>query len=218
MVTVAHIVEKIVKQRPFLQEALTKGIINYGALADNILNEVEKELNKPVTHAAVMMALRRMNEKLETAFVKTLKFNEQCDLIIRDGLVEITVEKNKQNIEATKQLPELVDLPRGDFLTLTHGIYEITIITNQKHKKSVLNKFKKDTVTHIIDDLSALTITIPLDFLDTPGFFYLVTRELTWEDINTIEIVSTLTELTFILKSKDAPRAFTCIKQLITRK
>ena len=46
MVTVAHLVEKIIAQKPFLQEALSKGIVNNAALAEELLPEIEKELKK----------------------------------------------------------------------------------------------------------------------------------------------------------------------------
>jgi len=48
MVTVAHLVEKIIAQKPFLQEALSKGIVNNAALAEELLPEIEKELKKRV--------------------------------------------------------------------------------------------------------------------------------------------------------------------------
>ena len=37
MVTVAHLVEKIVEQKPFVQEALSRGIINNAALAEELI-------------------------------------------------------------------------------------------------------------------------------------------------------------------------------------
>ena len=36
MVSVTHIVEKQLNSKPFLQEALAKGIINYAALAEQL--------------------------------------------------------------------------------------------------------------------------------------------------------------------------------------
>ena len=36
MVTVSHIVKKIVNERPVLQETIIEGIISYGALAEKI--------------------------------------------------------------------------------------------------------------------------------------------------------------------------------------
>ena len=48
MVTVAHLVEKMIEQKPFLQESLNQGIINNAALAERLLPQIEKELKKKV--------------------------------------------------------------------------------------------------------------------------------------------------------------------------
>ncbi len=57
MVTVSHLVEKIVKRKPFLEEALARGILNYVALAETLQPEIEKELKTKVKTSAIMMAL-----------------------------------------------------------------------------------------------------------------------------------------------------------------
>ena len=46
-----------------------------------------------------MMALRRLNEKLERLPFKEIRFDESSNIIIREGLIEITVEKNKNTLE-----------------------------------------------------------------------------------------------------------------------
>lgn len=218
MVTVSRVVEKIVERKPFLHEALRKGIVNYGALAELLLPDIEKELKTKVKYAAVMMALRRLNEKLEKLSLKELKFDEGSTIIIRDNLIEITVEKSKSTLKKIKVLFEKVDYSKGDFLTVTEGVYEITLITNQKNLKWLLKSFQKSEIITIIRDLSALTLTIPIAFIETPGFFYLITRALLWENINIEEIVSTARELTLIIKSSDVPDTFNVLKKLIKEK
>ena len=43
MVTIAKIVEKQIEEKPFLQEALSRGIINNAALAEQLIPIVEKK-------------------------------------------------------------------------------------------------------------------------------------------------------------------------------
>ena len=218
MVTVSRIVEKLVERKPFLQEFLRKGIVNYGALAEDLLPDIERELKKKVKPTAVMMALRRLNEKLERLPFKEIRFDESSNIIIREGLIEITVEKNKNTLEKIKSLFKKINYSRGDFLTVTQGVYEITLITNRKNLKWLSKTFYKSEIISIIKDLSALTLTIPIDFIETPGFFYLITRSLVWENINIEEIVSTARELTLIIKSEDVPNTFDVLKKLIEEK
>ena len=68
MVNVSHLVEKIIEQKPFLQEALSKGIVNNAALAEELRPQIEKELKKEVKFSAVNMAVRRLSEKLNKSF------------------------------------------------------------------------------------------------------------------------------------------------------
>jgi len=57
---------------------------------------------------------------------------------------------------------------------------------------------------------------IPLDAIEQYGLFYVVTRELSWENINIIELVSTLREMTLILHQKDVTRAFDIMQRLVS--
>ncbi|PIN81114.1 hypothetical protein COV11_02650 [Candidatus Woesearchaeota archaeon CG10_big_fil_rev_8_21_14_0_10_30_7] len=213
--SITRSVEKIIRNKPFLQEALVKGIINYGGLADELISDIEKEIGKKVQHAAVMMALRRLSEKLEKKPMTLLKFSENTSLIARDSLVEVTVEKSKKTLDKIKELFNKVDYAKGDFLTVTQGMYEITIITNKNNLKWLLKNFKKEEIVAVLKNLSALTLTIPLEFTETQGFFYQVTKALSWEGINIKEIVSTTRELTCLVNSEDISRAFDTLKKLV---
>ena len=67
-----------------------------------------------------------------------------------------------------------------------------------------------------MENLSSLTLNIPESSIETIGLFYIVTRALNWENINIIDIVSTYTEMTFIVKEEDTARSFNALKRLLT--
>lgn len=54
----------------------------------------------------------------------------------------------------------------------------------------------------------ALTIVFHDDFIHTPGVVYNVLRRIGWEQINIFEIISTLTELTLIVRKQDSMKAY----------
>jgi len=215
MVTVAHIVERIVRERPFLQEALSRGIVNHAALANEILPEIERELRKPVTFSAVNMAVRRLSERLERSFVQRVRFDASTDITIRSDIVEICVFKSDDVQARIKNLYDLVDFKKGDFLTVTQGINEMLVLTNRVHEAKVRKLLPLRVIKKVIKGLSSVTIRIPLESIETVGLFYLLSRALAWENINIIEIVSTMTEMTLIIREEDTSRAFTCLKRLI---
>ena len=215
MVTVSHLVEKVIEQKPFIQEALSNGIINNAALADQMLPEIEKELKKKVKFSAVNMAIRRLSEKLGQSFISKAKFDKNSDITLKSNLIEITVYKMEDSQEYIKELYSLVDIKGGDFLTITQGLHELMIITNEKYEKKILEMFPNKLIKKSIKNLSSITINIPEESIETIGLFYIVTRALNWENINIVDIVSTFTEMTFIIKEEDTARSFNVFKELI---
>jgi aspartokinase len=215
MVTVSHLVEKIIEQKPFIQEALSSGIINNAALAEQMLPEIEKELKKKVKFSAVNMAIRRLSEKLEQSFIVKAKFDKNSDITVKSDLIEITVYKLEDVQKYVGELYTLVDLKGGDLLTITQGLHEVMMITNQKYENKILELFPKRIIKKSIKNLSSLTINIPEESFENVGLFYIVTRALNWENISIVDIVSTFTEMTFIIKEEDTARSFNVLKGLI---
>ena len=216
MVTVSHLVKRIVQRKPFLEEALARRLISYAALASSLKPEIEKELGKKIKPAAIMMAIRRLSDDLEKSLVRksAIRFKES-DLTIKSGLFEITALKSDSIIYSIKRLYDLMNFSRGDFLAIVHGLHEVSIISNTKNKEKIEKVFAEETTTKVVDRLSSLTIKLPPEAVDTIGYFYVITKALNWENINIVEIVSTYTEMTFIIKEQDVPRAFSAIKIVI---
>lgn len=215
MVTVSHLVEKIVEQKPFLQEALSRGIVNNAALAEELTPQIEKELKKKIKFSAVNMAVRRLSQKLEKTFIAKAKFDKNSDITIKSDLIEITVFKTEDVQGYVKKVYDIINFKKGDFLTITQGLNEVMIITNKRHEKKALGIFPSRFVKKTIKNLSSLTITIPPESIGTVGLFYIVTRALNWENINIVDIVSTFTEMTFIVSENDTARAFNVLNNLV---
>lgn len=216
MPSIAKIVEQIVKRQPYLEEAIIRKIINFSALAETVKLEVETALGQTINTSAIVMALRRYAQKIDTEFLNVSSLQmKDADITIRSDLFEITVRNDSANIQQLKTLYGIVDLSQGDFLAITNGNYEITIISNVRHKKAITSLFTKNLLIKTIDNLSSVSLKIPLDAINNPGMFYLFTKALAWENISIIEIVSTLSEMTFILNEYDIPRAFNIMKETI---
>ncbi len=214
MPSIAQIVEELVLEQPFLADALQRGLISYGALADELLPRAQRETKREVKHAAVMMALRRFADRLETQEPATPSFTG-ANVTIRSNLFEITVANTKRAFEAVHAFRERIRHDQGELLTVTQGLYELTIISNKQHLPALKEALQDETVKNVTEDLSLLTVRIPDDALETPGYFYTLTKAFAWESINIIEIVSTLTEMTFALNDRDIPRAYKLVKGVL---
>ncbi len=219
MVTVANVVSHIIQRRPFLEEALVNEIINYAYLADMLKPEIEKEMRREVNRYAIIMAIRRFTESLKESFVGNPALDlSGADVTITSGIFEITAVKDPETMKIVSMLYGLVEFGKGDFLTITQGLYEITILSNVRYKEKMLGLFEKRDVKKVSTGLSSLTVRIPEKIAEEVGLLYTLTKALSWENVNIFEVVSTLSEEIFIISEEDTARAFDSIKRLMKEK
>jgi len=214
MVTISYLAKQYVDQRPMLQEAARRGIISYGALAEKIKPLIERELGKKAKLSAIVMALRRHVETLKNNTVKLSSFRFQSELVLKTNLVDICVLKSSQLLRGLDKLLKIVDFDSGDTLNISQGNREVSIVTNAKHKKRMMAALGSEKILSCKDDLVSLSMLLPKQFVQTPGVIFLAVRRLAWDNINIIEIISTNTELSFIIASKDATGAYNALQGL----
>ncbi|MBI4440085.1 hypothetical protein HY638_03875 [Candidatus Woesearchaeota archaeon] len=218
MVTVSHIVKKIVQERPFLEEALGNRIISYGNLAEELTPLIEEELGKKVKHAAVAMALRRHGDEVEKKNISASKFPKHSELIMKTSLVDFTVRRTPTLLAKLKSIYHLVDFEKGDTLNIIIGNYEVSVVISEKYHDKLVDFLKGEKILNREEGLVSLTLTFSRDFIHTPGVIFTVIRRLAWENINIFEIVSTFTELTLILQKKDSLSAYHSLQNLLAEK
>ena len=134
MVTVSHLVKKIVSENSFLLEAMGKELVSYGNLAEQLKPEIEKELGKKVKDSAIVMALRRYGEELQSFDKKIKKFRFQGEILMRTNIMDFNVVKSGSLLTKIKNIYNLVDFGRGDTLNIILGSNEVSIVTNEKYK------------------------------------------------------------------------------------
>jgi hypothetical protein len=208
-------VEKIISEKPFIQEGLSRGIINNAALASEMVPEIETLLKRKVKFSAVNMSIRRLSEKLEKTFVKTAQFDKDSDITVKSNLVQVVIYKNEGIQEYIRKIYDVVDYKKGDFLTITQGIYEVMIITNSKYEKKVIGLFPQKIVKKVLRNLSGITVRMPEESFEMVGLFYQITRALAWENIVIVDFVSTFTEATMTFNEEDTSRAYETLKRLV---
>lgn len=216
MVTISRVVEKIVEENPFIQEALSRGIINYAALAEEFKPRVDRELKENVKESAIMMALRRLEERIDKSFAKKAKFDKNSDIFIKSDLFEISIKTSRKTFSKIKEIYEHIDHEK-DFLTITQGLTQVTIIANNRNKAKIIDVLSGEKIVKEIKNLASIGTTLKPSSTEEVGYFYLLTRAFAWENIPIVEIVSTLNELTFIVNEKDVPKVFTIFKEVIEK-
>lgn len=213
MVTVSHVAQKLVRDRVFVMEAMSRGIVSFGSLAEQLKPDIEKELGKKVKHHAIVMALRRYAETLKEKSKVT--FDYTSEIILKTDICDIAVRRSPTLLNKLKQLYDIVDFETGDILNAVHGRYEVSIVTNERYRERALKFLKGENILNVETGLVSLTLTFSKDFLYTPGVIFNIVRNLAWDNINILEIVSTNTELTFILNKEDAVRGYEVLERVV---
>jgi len=216
MVTVSQAVQKIVNDKVFIQEPMSRGIVSYGSLAEQIKPEIEKELGKKVKTHSIVMALRRYAENLKESH-NQVSFDYSSEIILKTDICDISVLRSQTLLNKLRKLYDIVDFETGDILNIIHGRYEVSIVTNERYREKTLKFLQNEKIINVEKNLVLLTLTFPKEFLYTPGVVFNVVRNIAWENINIFEIVSTNTELTFILSKEDAMKGYRALEKIIEK-
>ena len=217
MVNIAQITKKRVNENIMLENYLARGLINYVALAEKLKPEIEKELNKKVKVSTIAMALRRFSEKAKKVEESKLSL-KGSELIMKSNLCDITVYKSPNLFSKLKKLYEVIDYNKGDTLNIIHGNYDVSIIINERFEKKLREILEEEKILHIERELVAVTVKFGEHFLYTPGITFSLLKQLVLNNVNLIEIVSSLIEVTFIINKKEGIRAYNALEGFIERK
>ena len=214
MVTISQVVQKLVDERVYIQESMDKEIISYANLAKQLQPQVEEIMEKKVKKHAIEMALRRYKEQLKEKH-KQITFDYSSDIIMKTNVCDIAVVRSPMLLTKLRKLYDIVDYEKGDILNIIQGSSEVSIVTNERYKKELLEILKGEKIIITEENLVSLSMKFSKDFFYTPGIIFNIIRNVAWDNINIYEIVSTNTELTFIIHKKDAMKGYRALEKLI---
>ena len=163
MRTIANCVEAIIESQPFLEEALSRQIINFSALAKELNESVSFMLKKPVKDGAIMMALRRYNQPFNLENTIRLKevLENLGDITVRSNLSDFTFQNSKTLIQCHARVLEQINVNHQIFYAFTRGVFESSFIISSTEKDNILNFFKNEIQIELQDKLSAISINLP---------------------------------------------------------
>lgn len=219
MATISNIIEEIVADSPFLEDYMSKGLINVSSLARQLRPEIELRLNKTVKDSAVIMAIQRMpisvNQQHSEKINELIK--QITDVSVRSSLADYTFKNSVSLRACLTTLMQRIENNSEVFFTLSQGIYESTVIINKDWIEVVSEIFKNETCVNIEKEITALNIKLPELNTETKGIYYMIFKQFTISNINVKDVVSTSNELTILIDSSDSEKAFSAINKLSMR-
>ncbi len=206
-------VDNIISETPFLEEALSDGLINTSSLARKIHPEVEKKLQKKVNINAIIMAISRRPCKKHLLENKDIRqfIDDLGDIIVRSDLIECTFENSVNLYECNRQLMAELSHESNNFFSISQGVYETTLVVSRNLSNKIEKIYSGEKKVFEQDMLSSITIKLPENNTRIYGIYYFLLKNLAWAGINICEVISTSNEITFVVKEKDVHRAFSIL-------
>ncbi|MBI3630995.1 MAG: hypothetical protein HY221_01525 [Candidatus Sungbacteria bacterium] len=212
MMKISDTVEEILYSSEIALSALNGGFLNLSAYAKAIRKDVEARTKKPVRTGSIVVALSRM-KKTVTKREPLLPEPEIEDLSVKSGLVEATYDRTRDNLARLRALYGDRRIRTDDFFMVTQGTGEITIVALEQALPRIRAAMQPAKAKASITGLVGVTARFDEKYIAIPNIIFAFVRRLALKRINIVEIVSTYTELTFIVAQHDLPEAFLALNE-----
>lgn len=201
MIKIQPIVKDIILKELEAYIALTEDYMNMSSYAYKIRPTVEIITKKKVTITSLVVSLSRIKKELKKQ--KPLI----RDVVIKNittklPLTELVYENNNEFIEEMGTLYKKILISRDDFFVTTTSINEINIFISSNLASKVLKHFSHKPKI-INENLAAVGVSLSSENFDIPNTFFSLLSVTARANINIEELISTSTELIFIVKEKD---------------
>ena len=215
MKTIQEAISTIIKTKPYLEESLNEGIINLTALANQLMPEVEKLLSKEVKTGALVMAIKRHYPgKLTQINIQANNLIKNIsNIIVRSDISVFTYENTQELPSLLAKLSSELSLHKGLFYTFSQGVFETTVIINNRAEDRLYQILSSVKWLSFTRNLSCITLYLPDDNTEIPGYYYFILKKIAWEGINIVEILSTTNEFSIIVSDDDVDRVFSVLKE-----
>lgn len=208
MISIKESLLKIISDNFFLEDSLYYDYLNLTSFSSYILPRVKQITKKEVTIWSIKMALSRIaQEKQKTITHKKI---QKDNIFIKKNINLISLINSKKSNDLIYKIYSS-NLPwYENYFWVTRWIKEIDIIYSKKIKSQIDLLIKQNNVNTKLElnNLWAIWIHLDKELLNTVWIIYDLTKKLTFFNVNIVTMLSTYTEISFIVNEKDLKKAF----------
>jgi len=212
MIKIQPVVREIVLEEIEAYFALTNGYMNMSSYAYQIRPKVERLTKKKITIASLVVSLSRLRKefKKEKPLIHKVPL---ANITTKLPLSEIAYEKTNKLVNELESLNKTIAVLPEDFFTVTMGTSEIDIMCSANLERKILKHFKAKPkiVNH---NLAAIGVSFDPVVFGVPNTFFSLLAVTARARINIEELISTPTELTFIVAEKDFGKTVALFSEL----
>ncbi len=190
--TIAQSVRNHLRNKPYLLEALEKGIVNLSELSRQIQKEIKTE-----DTSAIKAALRRYSEELQKhrqkREEKVLQLLKRSNIAIYDR--KSVIITGKEQVQKTGMKVDLLD--------------KFVYLLDRADLPQRINALVKH------DNCTMIVIHSPEELEATPGVVAFLATLLAEQNVNIIEFISCWTETIMVVEKKDSLKAYEVLSNLV---
>ncbi|MBP6085440.1 hypothetical protein KA517_04370 [Candidatus Gracilibacteria bacterium] len=211
MINIAEVVKELISADYVHLESLRTHTLNLHAYASLIQPSIENRAKKPVKVGSIVMALSRLSKSLASVpeLIPTVIIET---LIVKSGLTVVNYEKTSKLIAILSQAS--IARSDRDFFVISEALAEIAIVAPNENMKVIEALIPYQPKSKFTDAV-AITLRFGIDYVVIPNVLYAFVSTLAMRRINLLEIVSTLTEVAFIIENKDMDEAVDIFKRFL---
>jgi hypothetical protein len=191
--TIANNVRSYLRNKPYLLEALEKGIVNLSELS----RQIQAELKTSNT-SAVKAALRRFAEELQRH--KQKREEKVLHILKRSGMAVY----DRKSVMITNKDIDVKDALKVDLLN--KHVYLLD--------RSDLPERVSTLVKH--EDCTMIVVHSPEELENTPGVVAFLATLLAEQNVNIIEFISCWTETIMVVEKKDSLKAYEILSNMVS--
>jgi len=187
--------------------ALRHRLLNITQVSSYLRPLIEARLGKSVSVSSITMSLSRLQRS--TRVVRKKEPEDQFSLgslLVTSDLALLCYSNAPQVAREVHQAFGIIQ-KRGRFCIMTHGVNQVTIMTDRREVKSLMARVSEKPLWKDVT-ISAIGVSFRREYASSPGFLATVFQVLYLQGINIVEIASTSTELLLFLRDGDVRLAF----------
>ena len=206
MISIKECVDVIVSDNLFLEDSLYNEYLNLSSFALYILPRVEQMTKKEVTIWSIKIALSRISKEKQ----KSIPYKRICsdNIFVKKNISLISLNNTVNSNKLISKLHSINLWEDKNYFWVIQWVNEIDIIYSKNLKSWIEDILCNHNVKLKIDNLWAIWIHLDEELLNTMWVIYNLTKKLAFYNINIVNILSTYTEIVFVIKEKDIKKAF----------
>jgi aspartokinase len=215
MTNTAGLVREALQHELYLSELLEEDLINISALSRTLLPQIKKK-NPKATIESISVAIKRETGQGKSIAPLSARIIARSRLAMRNDIIHITFTRDEHVLQRIVDASKNVRWAHEEVFFVNQGPGEITVILDAKNKH-LLDECASKRI-ECTDNLALISIIdtgTPGASLEAAGIYAHFLNLLAKHGVNIIELSSTLSQLTIIVKREELLRGYELLEQNI---